>query len=75
MARKTLGQAEALREASHLARDGFRSLLLLPFRMERLRLNRATEDETLWLLNLLRGLSRGITFRLTEDHLIEGLHP
>ncbi|MGQ0703582.1 MAG: CapA family protein [Gemmatimonadales bacterium] len=55
-----------------LQRSGeFESLTLLPFRMERFRLNRATEDETLWLLNLVRGLSRGLFFELTEDGLIK----
>ncbi len=48
------------------------SVLLLPMRRERFRLNRTTAEETGWLLALLRRLSRGLRFELTADSLLVG---
>jgi len=46
------------------------SMLLLPMRMERFRLNRASAEERDWLLRLLEKQSRGFRFEITPDGLI-----
>ena len=56
---------------ARLSRSGeLESILLLPLRRERFRLNRATPEETGWLLDRCRRLSRGVAFRLRDDGLI-----
>jgi poly-gamma-glutamate capsule biosynthesis protein CapA/YwtB (metallophosphatase superfamily) len=54
-----------------LAKSGsFESMLLIPMRMRRFRLNRATEEERNWLLHLLERESRGLQFEIAKDGLI-----
>jgi len=54
-----------------LAKSGaFESMLLIPMRMQRFRLNRATEEERNWLLHLLERESRGLQFEIAKDGLI-----
>ena len=54
-----------------LAKSGaFESMLLIPMRMQRFRLNRTTEEERNWLLHLLERESRGLQFEIAKDGLI-----
>jgi poly-gamma-glutamate synthesis protein (capsule biosynthesis protein) len=54
-----------------LSRSGaLQSMLLVPMRMERFRLNRATLEEVEWLHRLLTRESRGVKFEVTDDGLI-----
>ncbi|PYQ52032.1 MAG: poly-gamma-glutamate biosynthesis protein [Acidobacteria bacterium] len=46
------------------------SMLLVPMRMQRFRLNRASADEREWLLRLLQRESRGLRFATTSEGLI-----
>ena len=46
------------------------SMLLVPLRMKRFRLNRATREEAEWLRQMLTRESRGLTFTLQDDGLI-----
>ena len=48
----------------------FESMTLVPMRMERFRLNRATTAEVEWLMRLLARESRGVKFVATDDGLI-----
>ncbi len=49
----------------------FESLTLIPMRMQRFRLNRATAEEAAWLRALLARESRGLKFEMTPDGLIK----
>lgn len=54
-----------------LSRSGrLESMTLVPLRMERFRLNRATAEETQWLKTTMERQSRGAKFELTRDGLI-----
>lgn len=54
-----------------LAKSGtLESMLLVPMRLERFRLNRAKRDETEWLQSLLARESRGVTFEITPKGMI-----
>jgi poly-gamma-glutamate capsule biosynthesis protein CapA/YwtB (metallophosphatase superfamily) len=46
------------------------SMTLVPLRMERFRLNRATTEETQWLKTTMERQSRGAKFELTRDGMI-----
>ncbi len=46
------------------------SMLLVPMRLERFRLHRATAEEVQWLRSLLARESRGAEFEVTDDGLI-----
>ena len=46
------------------------SILLVPMRMQRFRLNRTTAEETAWLRRLMEQQSRGLQFEMTADGLI-----
>ena len=56
------------------ASGALQSMVLVPLRMKRFRLNRATRQEAEWLLAMLTRQSRGLTFTLQEDGLIR-VHP
>lgn len=47
------------------------SMTLVPFRIERFRLNRATTEESAWLLERIASYSKGAAFTLSEDGSIE----
>ncbi|HSP15203.1 MAG TPA: CapA family protein [Thermoanaerobaculia bacterium] len=47
------------------------SMTLVPLRMKRFRLNRASTEETQWLLRTMERESRGAKFTLRKDGLIE----
>lgn len=46
------------------------SMLLVPLRMERFRLNRATPEEVAWLRDRLSREGRGVRFEVTPDQMI-----
>lgn len=56
-----------------LATSGeLQSLTVVPLRMRKFRLSRATKEEAEWLVRMLTRESRGVTFALQEDGLIRG---
>ena len=52
------------------ASGALESILLVPMRMQRFRLNRTTAEETAWLRHLMEQQSRGLQFEMTADGLI-----